>query len=819
MVTKTKPSHIFARTSVAAAVSAACAGITSTAVAQDDADTGLHIEEIIVTATKRVASIQDVPMSVSVLTDEDIVREGFKQLDDYIGRIPSLASGRREPGGSNVIMRGCAVSGIAFSDNPTTAVYLDEQPITVAGFNPDPRLVDIQRVEALSGPQGSLFGDASQCGTLRIITNKPDTTAFGAWVDLTGTSVSHGDFGSDYSAMVNIPLHDNKAALRLVGFYTDEAGYIDNVPGTSPGGQFDNAQFAESDTNSGTVAGGRIGLRILPNDDWTIDLQGIVQNTESDGFGDTDLTENFLTDTALGKWQQLRFGNDLWKDQWYQLALTLEGSLGWADLTLATSFMNRKTRYDADSTAYMAAFQARVYGYYDIYNFGGDPQAMAFDVTDTDRYSIELRLATAADSDSRWSGLVGVFYNRVENHAHFAANVRQLAEPGNRAFYYLNYTEFYDHAPTPPTTNWWNGVYNSTLEQVAVFGEATFDFNDRFSLTAGGRWFNIQTDRTLENGTLVPNADFTQRPPELNCDPSPTAPPETVARCYTGVRNLANSDESDFVPKVTATYHVTDDQMLYFTYSEGFRRGGGNAARPTSVFGQSPFNQFDSDTVKNYEIGAKTTFFDGRFQFNITGYHMIWDNIQIEAEDPQTNIFTLSIINFPEAELNGIEAFFNLVPVEGMSITANVGYSDAALSKTAVLFPGSDGEKIAASGEQLPLMPDWKGSLAVDYYFQQEILGGLTPSVHLAYTYTGDSLNSLKGIQSIEFDNPVRNQPSYSLTNLRFGLETDSWSAAIYVDNVFDKYAQQFFNDRWAQTRLTVNQPRSVGITYRKNFR
>jgi len=805
------------RTGISVAVAAACAGVAPSAMAQAQ-DQGQRIEEIIVTATKRATSIQDVPMSVSVLTDDDIVRQGFKQLDDYIGRIPALTSGRREPGGSNVIMRGCAVSGIAFSDNPTTAVYLDEQPITVAGFNPDPRLVDIERVEALSGPQGSLFGDASQCGTLRIITNQPDPSEFSGWVDLTGSAIEHGDLGSDYSAMVNIPLGDKKAALRLVGFYTDEAGYIDNVRGTSPGGQFDNAGFAESDTNSGTVAGGRIGLRILPNDKWTIDLQGIVQNTESNGFGDVDLTENFLTDTPLGKWQQLRFGKEIWKDQWYQLALTVEGSLGWADLTVASSFMNRKTRYDADSTAYMAAFQARVYGYYDIYNFGGDPQAKAFNVTDTDRYSIETRLSTPADSDSRWSGLVGVFYNRTEDHTHFAANVRQLAESGNRAFYYLNYTEFYDHAVAAPTTNWWNGVYNSTLEQVAVFGEATFDFTDRFSLTAGGRWFNIQTDRTLENGTLVPNSDFTVRPVEINCDLSPTAPPETVARCYTGARNLADSDESDFVPKVTATFHVSDDKMIYATYSEGFRRGGGNAARPTSVFGKAPFNSFGSDLVKNYEIGAKTTFADGRFQFNLTAYHMVWENIQIEAEDPQPDIFTLGIINFPEAEIDGVEAFFNWLPADGLSITANVGYNDAALSKTSVLFPGTDGEKLAQSGEQLPLMPDWKGSVSLEYYFQQEIWGGLTPSIAVATTYTGDSINSLKGIQSIEFDNAVRKQSAYSLTNISFGVETDGWSASFYVDNVFNEYAQQFFNDRWAQTRLTVNQPRSFGINYRKNF-
>ncbi len=444
---------------LALAISAVCAGVAPSAFAQQDDD--LRVEEITVTATRREATIQEIPMSIQAFSDADIVRQGFKQLDDYIGQIPALSIARREPGGTNVIMRGCATSGIAFADTATTAVYLDEQPITVAGFNPDPRLVDIERVEALSGPQGTLFGDASQCGTLRILTNKPDTTEFDGWIDLTATAIEHGDSGYDVSAMVNIPLADNKAALRLVGFYAEEAGYIDNVLGVSPGGEFfpggtfDNAAFVEADINKTTVSGGRAGLRFSPGDDWTVDLTGIYQNTESDGFGDTDLPENFHDGATIGEWEQLRFGTDVWEDEWYQLALTVEGSLGWADLTVATSFMNRRTRYDVDSTAYLSAWQ-EFYPAYNIYDFGGDPQAMSFDNSDQDRFSVEVRLATPADPDSRWSGVIGAFYNKTEDHTHFSANIRQLAEAeGVYAFNYLNYyafTECRDGAfdPNPP---------------------------------------------------------------------------------------------------------------------------------------------------------------------------------------------------------------------------------------------------------------------------------------------------------------------------------------------------------------------------------
>jgi iron complex outermembrane receptor protein len=852
MASDTNSSHLNTRNTLSIAVSAACAGMAPNALAQEDDSGELRLEEIIVTATKREQSLQNIPMSITAFTDQDIVRAGFKQIDDYIGQIPALANTRREPGGSTVIMRGCATSGVAFADTTSTSVYLDEQPITVAGANPDPRLVDIQRIEALSGPQGTLFGDSSQCGTLRIITNKPDTEAFGGWVDLTGSSVTNGGTGYDVSAMVNIPLASNNAALRLVGFYADEAGYIDNVLTSSPGGEFfpggtfDNAEFVKKDINETTVTGGRASLRFEPGDNWKIDLQASFQESESTGFGDTDLAENFHDGDDLGELEQARFANEFWNDKWYQASLNIEGSLGIGELTVAATFMNRQVRYEADSTAYMTAWQ-EFYPYYNIYDFGGDPHAMSFDDSDQDRLSLEVRLATPADSDSRWSGVIGAFYNKTDDHTHFSANVRQLGEAeGVYAFYYLNNYSFDecrggDFDPNAPyyclsyydnvsnsagiaaqSVKWWDGVYNSELEQIAVFGEATIDFNDRFSLTVGGRWFDIQTDRTLENGTLVPtNQPFTEQGPEINCDPTGDVTPSgteiTDALCWTGVRNPATSDESGFVPKVTAAFNASDDHMFYATYSEGFRRGGGNAARPTSVFGREPLNQFKSDLVTNYEFGTKNTSANGRFQFNLTVYHMIWEDMQIQVEDPTPNVFTLGMVNVAEAEIDGAEAFISWLATDNFSIDASIGFNDGALSETSILFEGSDSELILEEGQPLPLVPDMKASVNLNYEFGGQLLGS-TPRLTLSYNYVGDSFSSLAGIASTEVINPVRVQEAYSITNIRFGLNNKSWSATLFVNNVFDEYAKQFYNDRWIQQRLTVNQPQTVGLNFRKNF-
>ena len=793
---------------VAMAVSAACGASNAAQAQQTQA-----LEEIIVTATKREANLQDVPLAITAFTDQDIVKQGFKTLDDYVGKIPGLAFSRREPGGTTVLMRGCTISGLSFGGSSTTSIYLDEQPITAAGRNPDPRLIDIERVEALSGPQGTLFGDASQCGSLRIITNKPDTTAFDSWVDFGVNQVQDGGTGYSLSAMANIPLSTGKAALRIVGFDEKEAGYIDNILATSPGGTFDNSNFVKNDVNSSTNTGARAMLRTVINDNWTVDLSGIYQKKKLNGFGDVDLNtqlfavdpnDNYFTDEKIGDLQQIRFNPDRWDDKWYQLALTVEGSLGFADVVFTGSVFSRDTVYEADATAYQFAFNLK-YPYYAIYDFGGDPQAFAYNHEKTDLTTFEMRISTPKDSDSRWNGILGFFYNRDEGHTLFYAG--NTSFDGSPAFMYINYLAYaYDPAfplPAPPSGgNWFTGVYDSTLEQKAIFGEVGFEVSDNFNITLGGRWFNIKMDRTLQQGSLFPLG---------------TEPDCSVDFCWTDA--VGKSDESDFVPKVTLDYHVNDTTMVYATYSQGFRRGGANAARPASVFGPgNPYFEYTSDKLTNNEVGLKGTWAGGKFRLNAALYHMIWDKIQIQANDPDPLIFTLGIVNLPEATLDGFEAEISWLPADSWEISGTLGYNKGEISKNATLFPqAGDNATSVTKGTQLPIMPDWKGSLSIEYTLQSRILGA-SPFFRVDDTYNGEATSSLEGIQSIVFTNPVRTLDSYNIVNLRFGLNGDNWSAAVYVDNATDERAQQFYNDRWAQTRLSINRPMSIGVTYRKNF-
>lgn len=749
------------------------------------------LEEIIVTATKREVSLQEVPQQITAFTTDDIARRGFRGIDDYFRQVPSLSLGKQEPQGTTIVFRGVISSGLQFGSNPTSAIYLDEQPITAAGNNPDPRLIDIERVEALNGPQPSLFGEASQSGTVRIVTNKPDTAEFDSWVEVTGTHVDDGDAGYDVSAMVNLPLVANQLAVRLVGFRAEEGGFVDNVLTTSPGGTKDNAAFVEDDVNGTTYTGGRVGLRWTPNDNWNVDASAMFQEIEKDGFGDLDVSIGNFDPEDL---EQARFNREKSEDEWYQLALTLEGKLGWADVVLTGSYFDRKLKYSVDATTYQFSFQS-FYPYYAIYDFNGDPIGYAFVDTDDKRWTVEGRISTPADSDSRWDVLLGFFYNKVESDTLFLSGNDELAN--SPALTYLQYLAYYYGQGIPgPTNNWFFGVYETNTEDIAIFGEFGFDFTDNLNITAGGRWFRIENEFKLFQGALM-QGDSPNRATDL-----------------TFTDETAKSLESGFVPKVTVNYHVTDDKMIYFTYSEGFRRGGGNPVRRLSILPRT----YESDRLINYEFGAKTSWLNGRLNLNVAAWTMKWDDIQIQVEDPQKNVFAFGIVNFPSADVDGFEASFAWLPAEGWDIQGSVAYTDAKISQSVVLFPEDNNPLVASEGDQLPLAPDWKASLSLEYTFDTEIFGA-RPYARFDFAHVGESINSLSGIEAAIAGQAPTPQDAYDVGDFRVGLESNLWSAQLFVNNVWDERAEMFFNNRYIFQRLSINQPRTFGITLSRRFR
>lgn len=768
---------------LSAAISAVLSVASTGAAAQQaqQAPPGVTgLEEVIVTATKRAESLQDVSESISAFDTKSIEMRGLQQIDDVAKYIPGLSLAQREPAGTTIVFRGVASSGIQFGAVSSSALYLDEQPITQSGRSPDPRFIDIERVEALRGPQGTLYGASSQSGTLRVITNKPDPSGFDAWAEAEINTVSGGSEGYDVSAMVNLPLANDRIALRLVGFSAEDAGYIDNVLSDSPGGTYDNGDIAKKDVNSIDTKGGRAALRFDISENVDLTLGAIYQDVHAGGHSDV------TPDAGL---TQARFENESLDDEWYQLALTLNASLPFADLVVAGSYFDRKFAYEADASAYEFSFNQSGYVSYD---FGGDPRGYATNHEDTEITTVEVRLQSKNDAESRWSWLAGAFYSKEVGHTEFNSYVRGYAD--TPSFAYFNY---YEQNLTGNslvgTDKWWEGIYDTDLKQKALFGEAGFDVTENFTITAGGRWFEYDRKYRLQQH----------------------APPG-----FTGARFLddtVDNSDSGSVYKLNLTYKIDDDRMVYFTYSEGFRNGGSNPVRPNSILPRA----FKSDTLDNYELGAKTEWLDNRIRLNVAAYVMEWNDFAVQIEDPQDNVFQLGYVNLPTAEIPGLETEFTWVVNDAWQIDATLGYNDAQISEATVLtLTDSDGNvytRPVEKGARLPLTPDWSASLGAEWRPRGQLMNA-QPYVRLDLAYVGDVVSNLEGFESVVGQAGAVTLDAYQTGDIRFGLEGEHWSSSIYVSNMWDERAVTFNNNRWAAPRQSIVRPRTIGLQFKYDF-
>jgi outer membrane receptor protein involved in Fe transport len=796
---------------LSAAISAVLTVSATGADAQEQAPGVTGLGEVIVTATKRAESMQDVAQSIMAIDSDAIAMRGLQQIDDVAKYIPGLSLAQREPGGTTIVFRGVASSGLQFGAVSSSALYLDEQPITQSGRSPDPRFIDIERIEALRGPQGTLYGASSQSGTLRVITNKPDPAGFDAWAETEINSVDGGAEGFDLSAMVNIPLGE-RVALRLVGFTAEDAGYIDNVLGQSQGATaFTNADVVDKDVNTVTTNGARAALRFDISENVGLTLGAIYQDMKADGHSDVNVAED--TDgpggwparfEQMGDLQQVRFEKESLDDEWYQLALTFDASLPFADLVVAGSYFDRKFAYEGDATEYEQSLNCPKYDYdgelnppppecfpnFPAYDFGGDPRGFATNDEDTEIETLEVRLQSSNDAESRWSWLA--FYSKETGHTEFRSFVRGYAD--TNSFAYFNY---YEQALTGNTLvgtdNWWQGIYDTETEQRALFGEVAFDVTENFSITAGGRWFEYDIKYRLQQ----------------------QFPPGSTA--YTFLDDTVDTDDSGNVMKLNANYRIDDDRMVYVTYSEGYRNGGNNPVRQTSVLPRD----FDPDTLDNYEVGAKTEWLDNRVRFNIAAYYMEWDDFAIQVEDPQLDVYQLGYVNLPTAEIKGVEAELTYLVNDAWQVDATLGYNDAEIPDDTVLTlendSGNSFTRTIEGGARLPLTPDWTASLGIEWRPRGNLLNA-QPFVRGDFAYVGEVVNNLEGFESVIAQAAVTTLDDYETGDLRFGLEGESWSGSLFVQNLWDERAVTFRSNRWAVPRMSIIPPRTYGLQFRYEF-
>ncbi|MFT5208470.1 MAG: iron complex outermembrane receptor protein [Flavobacterium sp.] len=803
----------FTKTPLAAALILLSPGL---AVAEGDGQRA--IEEVVVTAQKRSENMQDVPISIVSLGTEALRERGIQNFVDYTQALPSVAIQRSLGAGSGynrVYMRGIATAGDgqATTSQPSVGMYLDEMPITTIQGNLDIHMYDVARVESLSGPQGTLYGASSQAGTIRVITNKPEMSEFSASYSVEGNMVDGDDTGFAAEGFVNIPLTDNMA-IRLVGWSRSDAGYVDNVRGTRTfAGRtsttldditLDNANIAKDNYNTQDVIGGRAALKIDLNEDWTVTGTAIAQQSDSEGSWGEDRSA-FVS----GENEVTHFQEEFTDDEWYQLGLTIEGQVGSFDVSFTTSYMDREFDGSFDYSDYSYWYDTLyTTGYYADLRFDNtgarvEPNAffasagtrnMPGDYSTSDdgytKTSTELRISTA--SDKRLRGMMG-FYTNKQKHdfkQHFKSDglpdvlLMNANEPGAQQFPDTIYLNSFDRIDTDE----------------AIFGNISYDITDALELTVGLRFFRPEV---TVKGFFGFGLGFTPIWSSNGENKCASQVDYKDAPCLNVDKGIS---ESEHIGRVNLTWSVSEDHMVYATWSEGYRPGGINR-NPAA-------DDYVSDFLTNYEFGWKTQWADSTFQFNGAVFIEEWEDFQISFTG--ANAIT-QVANGPSADVTGIESQFLWVPTNNLEISASFAYINSELDGDYGPGGNSDGSPLAPSGTQLPVTAKFKGNVLARYGFE---LGGFDAYLQGTMSYEGSRASSLN-----VRDNAIRGDvPSSSLVDLSAGIRNENYAIDLFIKNATDEDAAQFLTSQCAtgtcgtQNYGVRHRPRTIGLRFSQDF-
>lgn len=762
-----------------------------------------QIEEVVVTATRRNESVQDIALSVQVLGSQQLEDLGISNMEDYVQMLAPVNYVSLGPGSGNVYIRGISSGGESLlGATPNVAVYLDEQPVTAVGSFMNPHIYDIKRVEVLAGPQGTLFGANAQSGSIRIITNEPNPGGFEAGFDVEGNSVSEGETGSLLEGFVNIPLGD-RAAVRLVGWRKDEGGYIDNRPAThtfsnanirarlDPATQadliakaaditIDNAAYVEDDFNDALTIGARAALKIDLNDNWTVTAGVMRQELDREGVWDHDPTD--VGDLAVA-----RFQPDTYDDEWTQISMVVEGKLpGGMTLTYAGSSLDRDAETDADYSLYTDQYLSPgfVQAYYQCYvaYFGEcvDPRILFENHESWGRDNHEIRLAS--DDSQRFRWLVGMFYE--DGFHDFDLEWHVLGLTDIPSTFDENGWATSGPAIDEPDIYWTTDQKRSN-EEYAFFGEIAYDFSDSLTASLSARRFNYESSLRGFSGTIWFPVCCWQRS-EANND-------------------LLTEDE-DSVIKFDVSYDLNDSTMVYYAYAEGYRPGGLNRL-PNTELGES----YRPDFVESNEIGLKGNFLNNRLQLNMAMYTQTWDDFQLSRIDPSVSVLTLTD-NLGNAESNGIEGDARFLINENWDMSFAFSFIDAKLTDD---YWVRESDRLAGaapnapSGRELPRVPETKWNVTSRYNFD---VSGYRSFIQGSYVWTGESWNSLVETAAVR---AREIQDSYSILNVSAGINIDAWQVELFARNLTDERAEIFKNGATYDFRVTTNQPRTVGLRVR----
>ncbi|MDA8890084.1 TonB-dependent receptor [Gammaproteobacteria bacterium] len=812
------------------------------------------VEEIVVTARKKSESLQDVPLSVSALRESDLEEKGVNVFEDYLLQLPGVTAGGSGPGQSTIYIRGLAsttpnlttagVAGLA----PNVSFYLDEQPLAQPGRNLDVYAADMARIEVLSGPQGTLFGASSQAGVVRMITNKPVMGESLSSIEVESRFTSGGDEGSKLEYMTNVPLGD-RSALRFVAYRDRRGGYIDQVAGTLDASQ--SARFREAGTvranglpvsssragfqaganlsgvaftdavaiekenaNPVTYEGFRASVAHEINDNWNALATVAKQTIDADGV--------FFVDPTLDDLEIQRYTADTIEDEYENMSLTIEGSIGDLEVVYAGAYTDRVTDQNIDYTDYLFVGQYLPYYICDYYvtytSFApgnvptgscGAPNLLVDSTTNTKVSTHEFRLN--APINDTMTVTAGAFISDLE-----LTELNLFNYPGstsNDITYAPNYA-LTDISSTGVLNNaaagWFSaGPYSEpviffndikrTDKQKGIFGEVNVDLSDTVELTVGARWYDIEVDFEGSANSSFGNGFGNTDQQKFGSNLSAQYAPGNA----NGYPDTAQTD--GVIGKATLAWNKSEDVMYYVTWSEGFRPGLLNrpvgSSNADGSYVVKP--EVKSDEVTNLEFGWKTVLRDGKLRFNGSAF-------MVDVSGLQSTIFDPSIVNLffsdnaADADITGLEGdFVYYTNVNGLVVSGAFSMLDTEITKSLVptsdVVVGSDLAFAPGSQANLTARKEWGMSSGNTGHWQLQMA------------------RSEKSFSDIMAPNKAI-QRSHHFINMRYGMSNDEWTAELYIDNVTDKRAEISNTFVFDRSRLSVIKPRTLGLRYKKSF-
>jgi iron complex outermembrane receptor protein len=772
--------------------------------ADDSSASVSSLEEVMVTARKREETLQDVPFSISATTERQLQERGIMTLEDVSRTVAGFSVQNLGPGQSQIAIRG-ASAGQIVRDQPgvkeEVGVYLDESVISLSLFTPDIDLYDMNRVEVLRGPQGTLFGSGSLSGTVRYISNQPDPTENTSGFEFSASTIDGGSSGGGGKGFLNAPVGDS-SALRITAYYEKTGGWIDaHQPGNG---------YAE-DINSGDRYGARVAWAFTPTENLTITPRVVYQKIEVDGWNREDafnILGNTWTTTRptvnIRENEQYRQLKDPFTDEFTLLDLNIAWDFG-NDLTLTsvTSYTDREILAVRDAGALTSSITGGSIGSgEDVYAL----DAPLDDGTDVSGFTQELRVS---GGDDRLTWVAGAFYSSFDRDYG-----QGLLVPGYED---LTGTPTEGEFIAPKDGLFWSDLRYS-FDQLAFFGEATFTISDAWSVTGGLRYYDFDESRvqTFDGIFAAPG----------------TSSGKTTA--------------SGWAPRIIADWTFSETVSFNGQISRGFRLGGINdplnvplcTASDLETFGGN--DEWDDETLTNYEAGIKSVIMGGRGTLNVAVFYQDIEDLQ--ATVTAGSCSSRVVFNVPKAHSAGFEVELAAQQTEQFDWALTASFIEAELDST-VTSTAADGTVSIVGGieegNRLATVPEFQAAAAATYTWPMNdawegYVNGIVQYIGDRYTQIGDQAegfgtvdlqvygaNSIGGplTQDTFTFNPLL--PSYTIANTRIGMRNGRWDVSLYVNNLTDEHALLALDqERGTNARVgyLVNQPRTYGITARVHF-